>query len=227
MKHILPILFAGFLFVACDDSKDEFHQQYFYPQMPGGMSLFADQQTDTINFVSTDSWKARATADWFTISPTAYDIPAEYLQTKTPIIINVTSHTTDNIRRGAIEVDAYGSTLSMNLTQYPWLNIQYPAPTRAKDAEGKTDAEAVRFTLDLRSTTTAIPLYFVTYQPGATITSDAEWLTLPDTVFAPGAHSYQPAIPENTSLESRKATLTLTSGGVSNQILITQDGKSE
>ena len=227
MKKFLPLAALALVLTACNESKDEFHQQYFYPQMVGGMAFFADQATDTITFVSTDPWTARSTADWFSVSPTSFEIPSGYLQIGKPIVVTATPNTTGNIRQGVIEVSAYESTLTMKVTQYPWLNIQYPAPERKQDAEGMSDAEAVRFSLTLLATSTGVPLNFVTYEPGATLTSDADWITIPDTLFAPGAHTYKPAIKENASMQPRKATLTLTSGGFSNQILITQEGRTE
>lgn len=225
MKKTSALLAAAVMLAACGESKDEFHQYFFYPQNPGGIELYADQTADTINFVSTDSWEARSTGEWLTITPTSYVIPSAYLQTSQPIVLTMSTNATGNIRKAGIEVDVDGNTLGMNVSQCPWLNIQYPAPTRKQGSDFATDAEAVQFALTLRDTSTALPLLFVTYQPGAILTSDAEWLALPDTVFAPGVHSYQPAVPQNTSSQERKATLTLTSGGISTQIHVSQDGK--
>ena len=224
MKKII-FLFTAVLLAACGGTEDEYHQLYFYPQTVGGLELFADQTTDSITFVSTDDWTARAKGDWFTIDPTSYDIPSSALMVSKVIHILTTPNTTGNIRQGGIEVDSYDK-LGMQVKQYPWLNIQYPSPSYKGD-EGATDLENREFKLTLPATMEYIPLIFTTYAEQATLTTDAEWLTLPDTVFSPGTHSFQPAIPANNTVEARTATLKLRSGELENEIHITQSAQGQ
>ena len=223
MKKIF-FLFAAVILAACGSTEDEYHQLYFYPQTVGGLELFADQTADSITFVSTDDWTAHTKGDWFTIDPTSYEIPNTALMVSKVIHILTTPNTTGNIRQGALEVDSYDK-LGMQVKQYPWLNIQYPAATYKGDENAATDLANTEFKLTLPASMEYIPLIFTTYAKQATLTTDAEWLTLPDTIFSPGTHSFQPTIPANTTTETRTATLKLRSGELENEIHITQSAK--
>ncbi len=226
MKHLLTLTAAALLLAACNNSEDEYHQLYFYPQTVGGMELFADQTTDSITFVSTDDWTAHVTGDWFSINPTELKIPTNYLMLSQQIHILTTPNTTGNIRQGSLQVDSYDK-LGMPIKQFPWLNIQYPVPTFKSEAEIPTDLERIEFKLTVPATMEYIPLIFTTYAEQATLTTDAEWLTLPDTIFSPGTHSFQPAIPANKTKDMRTATLKLRSGELENEIHITQSAAEQ
>ena len=105
--------------------------------------------------------------------------------------------------------------------------IQYPVPTFKSEAEIPTDLERIEFKLTVPATMEYIPLIFTTYAEQATLTTDAEWLTLPDTIFSPGTHSFQPAIPANKTKDMRTATLKLRSGELENEIHITQSAAEQ
>lgn len=63
MKKITLSLLAvlALLVAACDNGSYELHQTFFYPQRPGGMVLYADQESDTVRlYASTRGKPARS-----------------------------------------------------------------------------------------------------------------------------------------------------------------------
>ena len=62
MKKLFQPLALGIilLLAACAESGYETHQTYFFPQYPGGMNFYADQESDTVHLISLDSWTARS-----------------------------------------------------------------------------------------------------------------------------------------------------------------------
>lgn len=215
-----------------DDKENEYHETTFYPLYERGIECYADQALDTTNYViSTDSWTAEVKgqggepAPWMTVSPKEGEVkPGYVLQQR--LQINLQKNDTEKTRRAYIAVTApsgYDGAITMALTQYYWLNIEAPMPvlTPNNAVDGK-----ISFTANLLATDKAAITRFTVYSD-ATLTSDADWLTVPADEAAPkaGKHSVNLVVTPNESAEARTAHLTLTSAGISNVITYNQAGK--
>ena len=66
-------------------------------------------------------------------------------------------------------------------------------------------------------------IIFKVYQDGATLSSSAEWITPDSTSFSKGLHKIKVSYTGNNTNAKRNATLTLTSAGVSTDIIVSQD----
>ncbi|MBR1732370.1 MAG: hypothetical protein IJ729_01310 [Alloprevotella sp.] len=214
---------AFFIFSGCSDAVDEYHHTTFYPNDLESRTYFADQTHDTLHVLSYDSWTSAALGDWFTISPESQTVLAGQ-GTITPMFLTATPNTTEAVRTGHIQVSGYGQIAKLVRQTY-WLNIA--SPTGRIEANAGTGDIRCTFTTKLTAKETNLPLVFTNYTDGATLTADAAWISIPDTVFNAGRHTYAPAVSPNLSTEPRTATLTLTSAGVSTPISVTQEGKTE
>jgi len=224
------LLFVSALcLMACSKNEYEVHQTYFYPQSVNGMLFYADQEMDTIRVVSFDSWTARSSVDWFTVSPTQQAVPQNTGLARR-LDITATPNTTGKNRMGQIQVDSYFS-IGMYVRQTSWLNVQYPsgkvvAPTTSDNANAETSFEDTRmeFSMVLKADTTSAEIDFIVYKDGATLNSSEAWLTAPADTYAAGRHKVKLGVEKNAATVQRTATLTLSSNGVSTPISVVQGG---
>lgn len=225
---LLPV--AALCLMACSKSEYEVHQTYFYPQNVNGMLLYADQETDTIRLVSFDSWTAHSSVDWFAVSPTELQIPANTGVARR-LDITATPNTTGKNRIGQIQVDSYFS-IGMYVRQTSWLNVQYPsgkvmasAPLEANQGTDTSFEDTqMAFSMALKADTTSAEIDFIVYKDGATLKSSDSWLTAPESPYPAGRHKVKLGVEKNLSTEQRSATVTLSSNGVSTPISVVQGG---
>lgn len=220
IKKLLQPLALGviLLLAACAESSYETHQTYFFPQYPGGMNFYADQESDTIHLISLDSWTARSATSWLKVSPESEKIPAGYIG-DTRLTITSEKNTTGKNRIGWIEVKSY-SNLGMIINQSHWLNITMPRPTYNMAPDFST--KEATFKMHLFPHTSDTTIVFKVYQNDATLSSNAEWLVPQTDKFEKGEHKVSLSITPNSGNTERNATLTLTSGGISTPINIVQ-----
>lgn len=232
MKKIssLLLLAVALCFAACSESSYEFHQTYFFPQQPGGKVMYADQTLDSTRVVSYDSWTLQTTSDWLSLTPTEQNIPSGYGM-NTLVTLRCTPNTAGDTRHSAILLKSFDS-LAMDVYQTGWLNITWPSPvyTNKPESEGGVATgtlmdKRTTFAMTLSADTTSMKVKFRVYADGATLASDASWLSHKDTVYAAGAHEALLAVEPNATPVDRTAMLTLTSNGVSTPIKVTQKGK--
>lgn len=78
----------------------------------------------------------------------------------------------------------------------------------------------------IKANTSYAPLTLTVYS-NATITSDVEWLSIPDSYknLAPNKYGIHLPVSSNTSTNSRTAHVTITSNGVSSTVTYVQQGK--
>ena len=224
IKKLLQPLALGviLLLAACAESSYETHQTYFFPQYPGGMNFYADQESDTIHLISLDSWTARSATSWLKVSPESETIPTGYIG-GTRLTISAEKNTTGENRTGWIEVKSY-SNLGMVINQSHWLNISLPRPIYNMATDFST--KKATFKMNLFPHTSDTTIVFKVYQNDATLSSNAEWLVPQTDKFEKGEHKVSLNITPNTDNTERNATLTLTSGGISTPISIVQLAKS-
>lgn len=225
MKKITLSLLAvlALLVAACDNGSYELHQTFFYPQRPGGMVLYADQESDTVRLYSLDPWKASTQQSWLKVTPTETPMVNGEPSLSTLLTITTGTNTTGARRVGGVEVQSY-DYVAMPVAQNAWLNITVPAPTY-DTADGKLtamlEADKVRFTLNAKADADT-SVVFKVYQDGATLQSDAAWLMPEESVFDAGEHKVRLALERNNTGAPRAAMLTLTSGGVSTPVTVVQ-----
>lgn len=215
---------------ACDvSSENEHHEISFFPLSPNGRLLYADQTFDTLRVVSTETWHIAARVGqgeaWFSLTPKEQKVPKGYVSGQR-VDITTTANTTGKTRKGYLALTplhANLGTLGMPVTQYAWLDIQRPAPvmpphanipTFAGEVEAKVTEATIGFglhTLDLKT---------------VSLTSNAEWCLVPQMAegWKKGYNEVKLSLTPNLSTTPRTATLTLSSGGVSNVITLVQKG---
>lgn len=232
MKKVFPLLLSAvaLCFAACSESSYEYHETYFYPQQPGGKTMYADQTLDSTRVMSYDSWTLQSTSDWLTLTPTEQGIPAGYGM-NTLVKLSATPNTTGTTRHSVMLLKSF-SSLAMDVYQTSWLNIIWPTPSYTAKPGAETDGgttgtmdKLASFAATVSADTTSMKVRFRVYADGATLVSDAPWLVQKDTVYAAGTHEALLAVEPNASAAPRTATLTLTSNGVSTPIKITQKEK--
>ena len=226
----LSLLFAvGIVLTACSEAKNEYHQTFFHPLNPNGIELYADEESDTVRIWSLDSWTAKAAAsdnqeDWFTISPTKADVPANSGK-DVRMDITASVNNTGKVRTGTIAVLSHDQ-IGTFVVQYPWLNIQNPSAVYNDDSNSIADRKAF-FVLSQSAAGGTSKVVFTVYGDGATMTSDSDWAIPQTTTFDKGSHTVNVTIAKNPNKAERRATLTLTSKSVSTVINITQTGNPE
>lgn len=233
MKKLLlaaAALLTTAAFVACDNAGNEYHGTYFVNLNHGNaMVMYADQTIDSLRVVSFDSWTAELKhidgGEWCKASVTKCDVPIGY-QVAQSVYIEATPNTTGLSRTAGYYVRSSYSEfgiVSSGVFQYGWLNISVPEPSFTSQtlAEAKAEFKAL-----IPANATTAPLAFYVYAD-ATLTSDAEWLTIPEDVqtVKSGSHGLKLVTTANPAAEDRTAHVTLTSNGVSNVITYVQKGK--
>lgn len=228
-KSAFLLLVTALCLMACSENEYEVHQTYFYPQSVNGMLFYADQETDTIRLVSFDSWTARSSVDWFTVSPTQQTVPQNTGLARR-LDITATPNTTGKNRMGQIQVDSYFS-IGMYVRQTSWLNVQYPSgrvvdtSTSATAGEGTSFEDTqMDFSMMVKADTASAEIDFIVYKDGATLRSSEAWLTAPADAYPAGRHKVKLGLEKNVAAEQRSATLTLSSNGVSTPIVVVQGG---
>lgn len=236
MKKILlsalMVCASGLTFQSCIEDNEN-HGTSIYNSL-GTMApteLFADQTLDSLHIVSYDSWTARTEGgDWFEISDKQCKVPAGYIVTQT-MLIKTTPNTTGKLRVGSVVVQSdyseYGP-LSTSIYQCPWLNISAPV-AQYEQVEDKATGEkyvVAKFEAPINAADNYALLACTVYAD-ATLTSDAEWLSVQnaDQTLKPGNYGIKFVVTPNNNAEDRVAHVTLTSNGVSSVVTYTQKGK--
>lgn len=211
---------------ACDGSSYEEH----YSQLSKtSLYYYADQQVDSVQFFTYDSWNLSTSDTWITASPSSCDVSSGNYAI-TPIAVSLTPNQTATNRSGYIVITSNyeKQQFSTVIYQYAWLNVKTPtgAITGSTDLEFKDWKKT--FGASMKYNVTTYDVKFQTYADGATLTSDSEWAVPAETSFAKkGDYTVNVAMSTNESTSPRTATLTLTSNGVSTPITLTQQGKVE
>lgn len=229
MKKIKALLFSAATvaltaFTACSEAKFEMHQTGFYPTMPNGMTLYADQTLDSLKLHSFDPWtlESQSATNWFQVNPNAGSaLPGS--SAFTTLNLTTTFNTTGKTKTGKIVVTSYDNNqFVMPVKQRPWLDVRMPAGSPIGNT---VEDQTIRFASHpLPATSGKTQIIFRTYQAGATLTSKADWAQPEKTAFDKGQHDVNIVISSNQDKEnSREAELILTSGGISTSIYIKQE----
>ena len=190
--------------------------------------LYADQTVDSLRFYTYDSWKVTPEVDWITVDGAShqdfvYDYTKRYL---CRVFLNVQPNTTGETRSGTVLVQSRDDYTRFPFVQVGMLNVSHP--TYSVDSwfdDYEIIPKEVSFVLTdsahwLRDSIcfkaeSNWTLAFVGGQP--------EWVTLDATTDLKGEYRVHLDLVPNTDTENgREAKLKLTSGEVSNEIVVRQ-----
>lgn len=236
---LFAVLFG--MFSCSDDDSSTVHILSLYK--PTGIA-YADQQSDTLGVLSTDSWKCTIDASWITPSSFSETLDkAEYLTYPFTISVN----TDGSIRTAIFTLSAHGKTVRKTYVQVPWLNITVPNPiilrddsivTSLYDYEHLSELSAKFYFIE-KETAFSDTMEFKLYAPTARVTVQDDWLSLRTEgaeesastldVTGNGAEvSLAVAGTANSSETRRIGTIVIeTSNGITQNVYVAQDGTSE
>lgn len=231
---LLPALIGLLLLGSCNsDSETNFHRLALGPTVNGEIRWYADQTTDTLRLVSTDSWhldltyRTPADSTRLLFAPRRFDLPAATTAAQTlPLVVRLAPNTLGRTLAGTLTLTAATPVLrpiEVRFFQFPHHDVDYPA------AQYDDATEGTYFAANYRAADTTAYLRFTLYDrdtPTHRLTSDASWLTVPDSLAqpGPGLHKVTLTMRPNLHLAARTAHLTLTAGGVTTRIAYTQRG---
>lgn len=231
---LLPTLIGLLLLGSCNsDSETNFHRLALSPTHYGEIRWYADQTTDTLRLVSTDSWhldlayRTPADSTRLLFAPRRFDLPAATPTGQTlPLIVRLAPNTLGRTLAGTLTLTAATPVLrpiEVRFFQFPHHNVDYPT------AQYDDATESTVFAENYRAADTTAYLRFTLYDrdtPTHSLTSDASWLVVPDSLAqpGPGRHQVKLAMRPNLNLPARTAHLSLTAGGVTTRISYTQRG---
>ena len=236
MSKTLLSLFAALTallaLTSCNfDEEKEHHLLSLRYLNAGALHLYADQTTDTLTLTATDSWHIDLQylhaddANHLHLSPTAGQLPAgNTAAMAAKLICQLTPNTGDSVRQVKVRVTPateHIKPLDFSVIQHPHLHIQYP------EAQYDPKTKKVKFIGSPFRNNPTTTLAFILYDKDSTthsLTSDADWLTVPARFARPtaGAHSVDLEIRPNPTAGERTAHVTLTSAGISTVITYVQ-----
>lgn len=184
--------------------------------------LYADEVRDTVNFATTYDWALTYEADWMHIDPESMSgtVPSGYYMVN-KVWVNFDANTTDTLRVASVCFHADGKTLETRFGQLHYLNITRPA------------REQYRFRLVDEADKRRDSIMFTTYADGWTLAfkgEEPDWMRFEEgsaTTGIAGAYKVFYLLEPNTDEADRSAVLELKSRGVTTEIKVTQEGKTE
>ena len=227
MNKIKTLLIAcSVLSLACSCADDPERHELCPVEQP--FILYADQTTDSLCFYSYDSWSVVPQDSWIAVDGDShfdvqYDYSKRYLF---KVFLNILPNTTGETRSGTVLVQSYDYSYSSPFVQLGMLHVSHPTYTTDAwlDAYGiipKTahfelvdsahwTEDSICFKVENNWT-----LEFVGNKP--------EWIDIDKSTALPGKHKVNLTLAANTDKENgREAKLKLTSGKVSNEIVVRQ-----
>ena len=203
--------------------------------IPSPFIHYADETTDSLRFYTFDSWTATSQNEWITIESDSqidinYDFTRRYL---CRVFVAFEPNTTGKTRVGSVFVKSYDYSYSSPFVQLGLLNVTHPVFTvdtlNTDDSwldEQARIPEVAHFELIDSAHWTRDSICFTVQRNWSLVPvgeTPPDWLTLDKTADLRGTHTVYLTLTENTDTENgREATLRLTSGKVSNDILVRQ-----
>lgn len=235
MKITKTLIIGTAALLATSCSKSEFEYHHFYIYSPQTI-IYADQYTDTLIVESTDSWEASTEADWISPKMFSYEVGPD-LSLYQKKAITITPNTTGAIKPSYFTFDSNGRSYRRQCVQTSWLNIISPSPIfYGPDGDIDSPNEIidytgvnVRFEESKSSTAASGSIILDLYANSATVSTNAEWITLPQTTLTRTEGGMCQRFNIDYNLETnntgvdRTGTITITSdNGVSTSVTITQ-----
>lgn len=214
------------LLLASCTSEPENHQ---LTPVESSFVLYADQTIDSLRFYTFDSWSVTSQADWIKVeepshAEVSYNYASLYLWR---VFVSIDPNTTGRTRSGYVRVKSYDYSYTSPFVQLGLLNVSHPfwTPDSWLD-EQSFIPEVAHYTLtDSAHWTTDSICFTVENDWNLAFVGETppDWLSLDKSGSSPGSYKVNLTLTENTDTENgREATLRLTSGEVSNDILVRQ-----
>ena len=191
--------------------------------------LFADQKLDSIRFFTYDNWSATPQQDWLGIAGPSRQDNVQYDYRRSilyRVLVSAQPNTTGKTRIGTVLVHSYEYDSLFPIMQLGILNVshpQYKADSWIDDSQFYP--EVAHFELTDSAYRTADSICFTVENNWELTFADAtppDWLTLDLQTGMPRRHYQVNLTLTPNSGEERKATLRLTSGEVTNEIVVRQ-----
>lgn len=215
------------LLVGCV-SEPENHQ---LTPVEGSIILYADQTLDSLRFYTFDNWSVTPQADWISIEGKSREDNVKYDYTKSylyRVFVSVKPNTTGKTRYSSVLVESYEYDYSSPIVQLGMLNISHPAFTADPWLDEQSMIpDVARFVLTDSAHWEADSICFtVEKEWGLAFVGDTppDWVKIDRASGLPRKHySVNLTLTPNTDTENgREATLCLTSGEVTNNIVVRQ-----
>lgn len=241
------------LLSSCNKSENVLHQLSIQGRDVSMVTtLYADQAIDTLWVSSTDNWTANIswlplasstskdsttststpTSDhFFTITPTEAKVVQGWILV-TPIAIRARIPAEQPLQQAVLHIVPATSEIGevrRQINQVGWLNISAPI---AASNSAATAQVMPNFSETLRADAGSTRTVFDLYSDDASsqsLTSDAEWLIVPDNAQHPkrGHNVVDLTFTKNTSATPRTAHLRLSSAGATTIVTYTQLGQTQ
>ncbi len=233
MKKIFICACLALALAACDDDSERHQISVVYPENNGVGNVYADQTLDSIIIWTFDSYKCTVVQgeSWMTIDSEMKQqtIPNSYYNMYAVTIpVYFSTNDTDSTRLGYVSINNYGDdwneTVYTGFLQFGWLNITRPTAKYVYDSNYMPTQGVFAMADSAYALTDSIAF---TVHDKWTLRTEDTFVSLADTSGNSGENVAHFSLAANNSTESRSATLTLTSNGISTPITIVQSGKSE
>ena len=213
------------LSLACCVSSPEMHQLSPIEQ---SIILYADQTVDSVCFYTFDSWTVTPQDEWITINGDSHkDIVNDYTKRYyCKVFLTVQPNTTGQTRCGTVLVKSYEYSYSAPFVQLGLLKVSHPAYTVDSYLDDSYVIPKLAHYELIDSAHCLRDSICFTVQNNWTLNFDGEqpeWLDLDSKSGASGKCRVNLTLTPNSDTENgREAKLKLTSGAVSNEIVVRQ-----
>lgn len=233
MYKINTLLLAGSLLFLMTSCVDDPEKHALIPEV-NYLVLFADQTSSSISFETYDSWTVTPDVEWITVYGDSHlDIPYNYMNLyHSTVSLIVQPNLTGKTRQGSVRIKSYDYSSPIPIVQLGLLDVWHPSY--------KIDSYLVNSFFDEYS---RIPdnahyelidsahwevdsICFTVQNPWKLeVVGEPEWLVLGDGVVTgpTGENSVKfTLVPNLDKKNGRETKLRLTSGDVSNEIIVRQ-----
>ncbi len=214
LKLMLPVLALVALVAACGKG-NEYHQTRFLRPGESALYVFADQQRDSVSFVSTESYVLSSNVSWCEVANgyESLNIPYSNALVDCYAWLEFEANTTGEQRGGILHLGAGDYSIDAYFVQLPYLCVTSPSRFSQELLPLTCEATAEQATLKFK--------VFATWT--LALEEEADWLQLEKTAGSEGEQEVGLTLQPNTTTEDRTATLILTSRGVTEKITIIQN----
>lgn len=203
-------VYSFYVRAVCDDSYSEWDACYYlYCLLPDEFSVDDDRfgfesegGQDYVNLTSTVDWNATVDGDWIDINKTSGSGDSE-------IRIDVEKNTGE-FRVGTIDIESILGTITIEIQQ---------------EAGTMPVLEVSPSTINVSSEEEYYNFYVTSNIYGWSVDSDEDWIDSLSNSSFNGNSWIQFSVDENKSIESRTGTITVTGGGITKTVTVTQDGR--
>ena len=237
-KCILSLTVAMIVLVvaSCHNEGVYYHlSELVYPTQYQPGIIYADQYEDSVKFNCTDIFHVAPAGEtnWISVDADVATGKIQYsylVGWEVKVLLNIASNTEGTTRMGYVTVRTYGDdwdrTLTASYMQLPWINIIVPAADITYAEESPYLPVSAKFKAEYAANETSGTIVFEASGESWTLTGGT-FVHYTEDSGIKGKQTIALTLDANETTEERTDNLILTSGGISNTITITQQGKEE